>query len=119
MSVKSVWRTHYRNGFRVNQELGMPYHLYCGLKATLMALPYGVFVSSLGPNWSWWGLLSGSLWLFFCFNFEIYVHQHIQTRTLAAMRVSPAHFNEWTEPVARCKLKNRRGWHDRRRFCWL
>lgn len=52
MSVKSVWRTHYQNGFRVNQELGMPYHLYCGLKATLMALPYGVFVSSLGPNWS-------------------------------------------------------------------
>ncbi len=40
MSVKSVWRTHYQNGFRVNQELGMPYHLYCGLKATLMALPY-------------------------------------------------------------------------------
>ena len=67
---------------------GCLYHLYCGLKATLMALPYGVFVSSLGPNWSWWGLLSGSLWLFFCFNFEIYVHQHIQTRTLAAMRVS-------------------------------
>ena len=27
MSVKSVWRTHYQNGFRVNQELGMPYHL--------------------------------------------------------------------------------------------
>lgn len=50
MSVKSVWRTHYRNGFRVNQELGMPYHLYCGLKATLMALPYGVFVSSLGQT---------------------------------------------------------------------
>ncbi|WP_288551258.1 hypothetical protein, partial [uncultured Lacticaseibacillus sp.] len=44
--------------------------------------------SSLGPNWSWWGLLSGSLlWLFFCFNFEIYVYQHMQTGTLAAMRV--------------------------------
>ena len=24
-----------------------------------------------------------------------------------------------TEPFARCKLKNRRGWYDRRRFCWL
>ncbi|EPC86951.1 hypothetical protein DBQ68_13230 [Lactobacillus sp. DS15_6] len=102
MSAKSILRTRYRNGFRVNQELGMPYHLYCGLKATLMALPYGVFVSSLGPNWSWWGLLSGSLlWLFFCFNFEIYVYQHIQTRTLAVMRISKG---QWLTRLGRTVL---------------
>ncbi|WP_225365912.1 hypothetical protein [Lacticaseibacillus paracasei] len=102
MSAKSILRTRYRNGFRVNQELGMPYHLYCGLKATLTVLPYGVFVSSLGPNWSWWGLLSGSLlWLFFCFNFEIYVYQHIQTRTLAVMRISKG---QWLTRLGRTVL---------------
>ena len=47
MTEKERFRKFVRNGFRKDEELGIPYHLYCLAHAVLIAVPLGFIVSAV------------------------------------------------------------------------
>lgn len=47
MTEKERFRKFVRNGFRKDEELGIPYHLYCLAHAILIAVPLGFIVSAV------------------------------------------------------------------------
>ncbi|WP_052767537.1 MULTISPECIES: hypothetical protein [Lacticaseibacillus] len=83
----------FREGFRANHELGMPYHFYSAIKALTLAIPVGTFVGTLNGSWSNYGLISALwMWAFLFGNYEYAIVKHIKTRTLRGMRIS---WREW------------------------
>ena len=47
MTEKERFRKFVRNGFRKDEELGIPYHLYCLAHAVLIAVPLRFIVSAV------------------------------------------------------------------------
>lgn len=83
----------FREGFRANHELGMPYHFYSALKAVTLAIPVATFVGTLNGSWSNYGLIPGLwMWVFLFGNYECGIVKRIKARTLQELRPSK---KEW------------------------
>ncbi len=70
MTEKERFRKFVRNGFRKDEELGIPYHLYCLAHAVLIAVPLGLLYPRCFMQWicgTYMVLCTLLIWALLCF----------------------------------------------------